>query len=98
MGPDVGDLRCVPLYQQLAVGLQSRIFEPAPPNNKNNGAIGRKVVIATNIAETAITIDQIAYVVDPGFSKTKVYNPRIRVESLLISSISKVNIFISKNV
>ena len=89
MGPEVGDLRCVPLYQQLAVGLQSRIFEPAPPS-KVSGKIGRKVVIATNIAETAITIDGIAYVVDPGFSKTKVYNPRIRVESLLISSISKV--------
>jgi len=45
MGPD----------QQLAVGLQSRIFEPAPPNNKNNGAIGRKVVIATTPEKRPLT-------------------------------------------
>merc|ERR1711971_699468 len=42
-------------------------------------------------AETSITIDGIVYVVDPGFSKQKVYNPRIRVESLLISPVSKAS-------
>ena len=67
-----------------------RIFEPPPPN-KPNGAIGRKVVVSTNIAETSLTIDGIVFVIDPGFAKQKVYNPRIRVESLLVSAISKAS-------
>lgn len=42
--------------------MQAKIFEPTPPG-------ARKVVLATNIAETSLTIDNIIYVVDPGFSK-----------------------------
>lgn len=53
--------------------------------------MGRKVVVATNIAETSLTIEGIVYVVDPGLSKQKVYNPRIRVESLLETPISKAS-------
>jgi HrpA-like RNA helicase len=55
------------------------------------GPPGRKVVVSTNIAETSLTIDGIVYVVDPGFAKQKVYNPRIRVESLLVSPISRAS-------
>ncbi|BET01474.1 ATP-dependent RNA helicase [Nesidiocoris tenuis] len=90
LGPDVGDLKCIPLYSTLPPNLQQRIFEPAPPN-KTNGAIGRKVVVSTNIAETSLTIDGVVFVIDPGFAKQKVYNPRIRVESLLVSPISKAS-------
>lgn len=72
LGPDVGDLKCIPLYSTLPPSMQQRIFEPAPPN-KANGAIGRKVVVATNIAETSLTIDGVVFVIDPGFAKQKVW-------------------------
>lgn len=90
MGQDIGEIKCIPLYSTLPPNLQQKIFEPAPPN-RPNGAIGRKVVVSTNIAETSLTIDGIVFVIDPGFSKQKVYNPRIRVESLLVTAISKAS-------
>ncbi|KAL1742972.1 P-loop containing nucleoside triphosphate hydrolase protein [Schizophyllum fasciatum] len=89
--PDsVGPLICIPLYSSLPPQQQQRIFDP-PPASRPGGPPGRKVVVSTNIAETSLTIDGIVYVVDPGFSKQKVYNPRIRVESLLVSPISKAS-------
>ncbi|EDW46743.1 putative pre-mRNA-splicing factor ATP-dependent RNA helicase PRP1 isoform X1 [Drosophila sechellia] len=90
LGSEIGELKCIPLYSTLPPNLQQRIFEPAPPPNAN-GAIGRKVVVSTNIAETSLTIDGVVFVIDPGFAKQKVYNPRIRVESLLVSPISKAS-------
>ncbi|SCU99557.1 LANO_0F02278g1_1 [Lachancea nothofagi CBS 11611] len=84
-----GPISVYPLYGSLPPHQQQRIFEPAP--EPVNGRAGRKVVVSTNIAETSLTIDGIVYVVDPGFSKQKVYNPRIRVESLLVSPISKAS-------
>ncbi|CAG5119584.1 unnamed protein product [Candidula unifasciata] len=90
LGQDVGELKCIPLYSTLPPNLQQRIFE-APPPKKANGAIGRKVVVSTNLAETSLTIDGVVFVIDPGFAKQKVYNPRIRVESLLVTAISKAS-------
>uniref|UniRef100_A0A915KJB3 RNA helicase n=2 Tax=Romanomermis culicivorax TaxID=13658 RepID=A0A915KJB3_ROMCU len=90
LGSEIGDLRCIPLYSTLPPNLQQRIFEPAPAK-KSNGAIGRKCVVSTNIAETSLTIDGVVFVIDPGFAKQKVYNPRIRVESLLVCPVSKAS-------
>lgn len=71
LGPEVGEMKCIPLYSTLPPNLQQRIFEPPPPK-RPNGAIGRKVVVSTNIAETSLTIDGVVFVIDPGFAKQKV--------------------------
>ncbi len=90
-GKDTGELVVYPLYSSLTPAQQRKIFDKAPGPKVDGGAPGRKVVVSTNIAETSLTIDGIVYVVDPGFSKQKVYNPRIRVESLLVSPISRAS-------
>lgn len=51
-----------------------------------------QVVIATNIAETSLTIDGIYYVVDPGFVKQKVYNSKTGIDQLVVTPISQVGI------
>ena len=84
LGPAVPELIILPVYSALPSEMQSRIFEPAPKGS-------RKCVIATNIAEASLTIDGIYYVVDPGFSKQKVYNPKIGMDSLVVSPISQAS-------
>ncbi|XP_045475349.1 ATP-dependent RNA helicase DHX8 isoform X2 [Harmonia axyridis] len=82
LGLDVPELIILPVYSALPSEMQTRIFEPAPPGS-------RKVVIATNIAETSLTIDGIFYVVDPGFVKQKVYNSKTGMDSLVVTPISQ---------
>ncbi|KAK9950487.1 hypothetical protein M0R45_005974 [Rubus argutus] len=91
LGDQVGPVKVVPLYSTLPPAMQQKIFDAAPPPTTEGGPAGRKIVVSTNIAETSLTIDGIVYVIDPGFSKQKVYNPRVRVESLLVSPISKAS-------
>jgi pre-mRNA-splicing factor ATP-dependent RNA helicase DHX15/PRP43 len=89
LGSDVGEVKVIPLYSTLPPNQQQKIFEPAPLTKGSR--VGRKIIVSTNIAETSLTIDGIVFVIDPGFSKQKVYNPRVRVESLLVSPISKAS-------
>lgn len=58
------------------------MFDPTPPG-------ARKVVIATNVAETSLTIPGIYYVIDPGFSKQNAYDPRLGMDSLVVMPISQ---------
>ena len=81
---NVKPVECVPLFSTLPPEQQQRIFKDPPPG-------GRKIVVSTNIAETSVTIDGVVYVVDPGFFKQKIYNPRTRVESLLVTPISRAS-------
>ena len=82
LGPSVPELLILPVYSALPSEMQSRIFDPAPPGS-------RKVVIATNIAETSITIDHIYYVIDPGFVKQNAYDAKLGMDSLIVTPISQ---------
>ncbi|KAF6766742.1 P-loop containing nucleoside triphosphate hydrolase protein [Ephemerocybe angulata] len=82
LGPKVPELLILPIYSALPSEVQSRVFEPTPPG-------ARKVVIATNVAETSLTIPGIYYVIDPGFSKQNAYDPRLGMDSLVVMPISQ---------
>ena len=82
LGPLVPELIILPVYSALPSEMQSRIFEPAPPGS-------RKCIIATNIAETSLTIDGIYYVVDPGFCKQNIYDAKLGMDSLVVVPISQ---------
>ncbi|KAI1004527.1 Pre-mRNA-splicing factor ATP-dependent RNA helicase [Podosphaera aphanis] len=77
-------LSILPIYSQMPADLQAKIFDKAAPGI-------RKVIVATNIAETSLTVDGIMYVVDSGYSKLKVYNPRMGMDTLQITPISQAN-------
>ncbi|KAJ7799404.1 P-loop containing nucleoside triphosphate hydrolase protein [Mycena olivaceomarginata] len=82
LGPKVPELIILPIYSALPSEVQSRIFEPTPPG-------ARKVVIATNVPETSLTIAGIYYVIDPGFVKQSAYGPCLAMDSLVVMPISQ---------
>ena len=74
----------LPMYSQLPADLQAKIFDSA-----QDGV--RKCIVSTNIAETSLTVDGIKYVVDCGYSKIKVYNPKIGMDALQVGPESQAN-------
>ncbi|KAF5360989.1 hypothetical protein D9756_004819 [Leucocoprinus leucothites] len=84
LGPKIPELIICPIYANLPSEMQAKIFEPTP-----EGA--RKVVLATNIAETSITIDGVVFVIDPGFVKQNSYNPRTGMSSLMVVPCSRAS-------
>uniref|UniRef100_A0A8C1IEI8 RNA helicase n=1 Tax=Cyprinus carpio TaxID=7962 RepID=A0A8C1IEI8_CYPCA len=84
LGSKISELIVLPIYANLPSDMQAKIFNPTPPG-------ARKVVVATNIAETSLTIDGIIYVIDPGFCKQKSYNARTGMESLIVTPCSRAS-------
>lgn len=74
------DAEIIPLFGRLSAGEQQRVFAPS---------FRRKIIIATNIAETSLTIPGIRYVVDAGLARISRYNPRTRTKRLPVEPVSK---------
>ncbi|KAK0427458.1 hypothetical protein QR680_010236 [Steinernema hermaphroditum] len=75
------EIYVLPLYRSLSMEKQNLIFEPAPQGK-------RKVIVSTNVAESALTIDGVRYVIDSGFMKVMTYYALDEVESLEVCTIS----------
>lgn len=82
MGSDVPKILVLPLFAALPQTAQQRVFQPAPPKT-------RKIILATNIAETSVTVSGVRFVVDSGKSKIKQFRSRIGLDSLIVKPISK---------
>ena len=75
-----GEAEIIPLFGRLSAGDQQRVFAPSAR---------RKIVIATNIAETSLTIPGIRYVIDSGLARLSRYNPRTRTKRLPVEPVSQ---------
>lgn len=76
------DWEILPLYARLSADDQQRVFKPGPR---------RRIVLATNVAETSVTVPNIRYVIDPGEARISRYNPRTKVQRLPIEPISQAS-------
>ena len=72
----------VPLYARLSARDQDKVFQPGSQ---------RRIVLATNVAETSLTVPRIRYVVDPGQARVKRYSPRLKLDRLHIEDISQAS-------
>ncbi|KAL3447370.1 putative ATP-dependent RNA helicase [Aspergillus insuetus] len=82
MDPALPKIQVLPLFAALPQVAQQRVFAPAPPRT-------RKIILATNIAETSVTVSGVRYVVDCGKAKIKQFRTRLGLDSLLVKPISK---------
>jgi len=82
LGKAVKGVEILPLYSRLSVAEQDRVFRPG-------GA--QRVVLATNVAETSLTVPRIRYVVDTGLARVKRYSYRNKVEMLQVENISQAS-------
>ncbi|MDG4766654.1 ATP-dependent RNA helicase HrpA [Solwaraspora sp. WMMD406] len=80
--PRLRDTEILPLYARLSAAEQHRIFQPHP---------GRRVVLATNVAETSLTVPGITYVIDPGTARISRYSNRLKVQRLPIEPVSQAS-------
>ncbi len=72
----------IPLYARLSARDQDKVFNPGP---------GRRIVLATNVAETSLTVPRIRYVIDPGAARVKRYSPRGKLDRLHIEPVSQAS-------
>ncbi|XP_057270304.1 probable ATP-dependent RNA helicase DHX35 isoform X1 [Pezoporus wallicus] len=77
-------LRVLPMYAGLPSPEQMKVFERVSHNV-------RKVVVATNVAETSVTVRGIVFVIDCGFVKLRAYNPKTAIECLVVVPVSKAS-------
>ena len=80
------DFKVLPLFGSLPSNQQLKIFRPL--KNKFGKSI-RKIILATNIAETSLTIKNIKYIIDSGFFKMRKYYPKLNIDTLKVTKISK---------
>ena len=81
-GPVASNTEVLPLYARLSAAEQHRVFQPHT---------GRRIVLATNVAETSLTVPGIRYVVDPGTARISRYSNRTKVQRLPIEPISQAS-------
>ncbi|MFJ6931680.1 ATP-dependent RNA helicase HrpA [Streptomyces nigra] len=81
-GADWQSTEVLPLYARLSHAEQHRVFQPHT---------GRRIVLATNVAETSLTVPGIKYVIDPGFARISRYSHRTKVQRLPIEPISQAS-------
>ncbi len=77
-----GKVEILPLYARLSVQEQQRVFQPSS---------GRRIVLATNVAESSLTVPGIRYVVDPGTARISMYSSRSKLQRLPIERISQAS-------
>eukprot|EP00842_Homolaphlyctis_polyrhiza_P007123 jgi/Hompol1/9/HPOL_001305-RA len=82
--PDAQNMLICPIFASLPTSQQTKVFEAAPANT-------RKIVLATNIAETSITISGIRYVIDTGMVKVRAFSAKTGIETLSVQAISKAS-------